>query len=235
MALKTIQLGEETELNDVISMGCRHAGDVYTRLGALDAASQYYERGAMTGGKHFFGLDNSIHLGFVLCMSGQLETGHQILANLRLATSKIFDLGLGVLMSEFFLSMVYAFEGEWEQAGHLAHKVKDTAHLQNVPTYYYDAILLIGDIAFHNGDLKQAIECFQMAAEDARSRGNLWSELSAQTQLVQIYTQTNNPNTDPAKRLDHLMSELENNCKSDALREIFLAYKNSIYKNQTSP
>jgi tetratricopeptide (TPR) repeat protein len=223
-AQKTIELGEQTGLNDVIAMGCRHAGDIFARLHEPETAIQYYHRGVEAAGEHFLGIDNLIRLGYVQCMFGQPEIGHQTLAT-SLALCQSYELGLGITITEFFQALAYAREGEKEKARLLAIKVRDDSQRQGLPTYYFDAIAVLASLAAEDGDLETALDLASQAANEARLIGNIWSELNAQSLLKGIYQQMDNPDNAPTRRIQSIMATLRANVHRKPLVEIFTKYE----------
>lgn len=227
-AQKAIELGERTGLSDVLAVGCRHAGDIFSRLHDPETAIQYYRRGAESTGEHFLSLDNLIRLGYVQCMIGEVQTGNQTLAT-TLALSQSYELGLGIIISEFFQSLAYLRQGEFAKSRLLATKVKKDAKRQNLPTYYYDAIAILASLALEEGDLETARGHAIMAAEEARLRGVVWSELNALTLLNQVNQQMDHADHTSARRIQAIMATLRANAHHESLVGIFTAFKASYF------
>ncbi len=223
-----MELGEKTGLNDVIAVGCRHTGDIFNRLHDPETAIQYYRRGVESAAEHFTGLDNLIRLGYVQCMYGDLETGHQTLAT-TLALSQSYELGLAVIFSEFFQSLAYLRQGEFTKARLLATKVKNEAKQQNLLTYHYDAIAVLASISLEEGDLESARDLASIAADEAQLRGNVWSELNARTLLSQIYQRMNHPDNTPSRRIQAIMATLRANTSQQSLVDVFTEFEASYY------
>jgi len=231
-AQKTIQLGEKYGLNDVIAMGCRHTGDVYTLLKAPDKAIPYYERGVDTAGNHFLGVDNLIRLGFVRCISGLHEMGHQTLA-FALAMTQNNKFGLGSIIIEFFQSLAYLAEKKWDQAAGLANKVKEETNIRCLPSYHLASINTLGKLAPESDYPNLDIDQIQNVAKQARLAGNIWVELDSQTILYKMYRQMGIHDPLPAKRIDEIMEHLRVNTQGESLQQVFQVFERLIMPSRS--
>jgi len=217
-AKKTLQFGEEFELNDVIAMGCRHLADVYTLSKAPQQAIPYYQRGAMEASGHFLGIDNLIRLGYVQAISGQRKTGHQNLA-FSLAASQNANLGLGVVVTEYLQSLVYLAEKDLEEAGRLAQKTQMEAQERGLILEELSATKTLALISLNSGDENTAIEQLRYIAQESMSIGMIWLESETLLELEKALHRKGHHDPFIRIRLKNIKTQLSANTKDPCLQE----------------
>jgi DNA-binding SARP family transcriptional activator len=218
LATKTLQIGEEYELNDVIALGCRHLADIYALLRVPEKAIHYFQRGALEASGHFLGLDNLIRLGYFQTISGQKELGHQNLS-FSLTASQNINIGMGVILTEYFQSLAYIAEGNWKMAKQLANKVQGEAAEHAMPFEHLSATKSLAIIELNTGDPDTAVEQLYYVAQGSKAIGEIWLEMETLLVLEKVLNKQGDRDLKIRERLDQIMAHIIANTKHESLRK----------------
>ncbi len=103
-AQKSIEIGRKQGHGEIIGLGCKVLGDMYSRLNNYQKAAEFYQQGMVASGDHFVALENMHSYGFALYQRGQHIVGKDFL---RTALEKSEQ---GELWSIYFLAKMHELE-----------------------------------------------------------------------------------------------------------------------------
>ncbi len=223
-AREAIGIGEKYKLDDVKALGCRMIGDLYMLLHNPAQSIISYMQGVEAVGEHFLGLENLLRLGYVRYLNGEREAGLQTIEFMRLACENS-QLGMGVILSQYFQVLCYLYSQDWDQLRELATTVKTETDQRSLLSYHLSSINILGKVDYHDGRIDSAIEKLTFTAKESRRLGNVWLELDSLVALDSISRKQGQADKTLAKRIRELLTYLRSHTTQDELRDTFSAFR----------
>ena len=231
---QTIQIGQRFAYQDNIALGQRITGDIYYLLQAYEAAQEYYSAGYKTAPEHFTGFDNLFRLGFVLAREGEVAKGQEIIKD-SLEKINMASMATGEVTAMLAWEAIAINEDDLERAMKLNTKVRKIADSDDWISLSLCNQILSGEIALKIGNIAQAEEYFQLAAQEAAEISNLWLELTALCKLEKTLQTTDQENEEPRKRVTQILDEIQENITHKHLLPYYTVFRDHILDADAAP
>jgi len=228
-ARKAIQIGEDHQYNDVISVGCVHLGNLFSHLADYPAAAEIYQRGTETSPGHIAGFENLFRWGSTLCLLGEHEQGHLLMDQAKTIYDFI-DAQLGIILIQSSQALAYMQSNDWKKVKEITRHLAAKTQERSMPIYSLWAEIFKGKVFHHEGNTQAARQCFIKVIDQANDISAPWVELDAQTSLLAVLNQAGEDTTSDKQNLDALLGKLEASIKDQTNLDRFQVFHNHIYQ-----
>ncbi len=204
---RAIELGEKHGHTEIISMGYKILGDIYTHLDALSQAASAYQQGVDIDPGSFAMLENLARLGVTLGLLGDSQAD----TTLQLAIAKAEEAGLEIIslsaksleLSLFILASDYE---KFEENTHLIEK-------ELVERTHPDAISWIAYLrAFsylHRGDLEKSALLFEDYFNNFENSPFFWVNFRAQKFYIVALKLLGRDTSEPRAKLEKMLQKIK--------------------------
>lgn len=208
-AQKAIEIGRKQGHGEIIGLGCKVLGDIYTRLENHPKAAEYYQQGMVASGEHFVALENMHRYGFALYQRGQQIVGKDFLRT-ALEKSQQNELWSIYFLAEMHQLEILAREETPENFHHQAEnfsreifqRLKKDAGQQTLAR-------LEAGIALQRGEYHRAAQLIEAPLNLYRKIQHRWHELNGlNLQASALYALNNDP-SEQCRRMGELLNFIE--------------------------
>ncbi len=233
-AQKTLEIGERFGHHEIAAGGYRIIGDIYGWLRDPWKSSGYYQRALYASGNKFMAVDHLFRLGFALFQIGQMEAGKKNLCE-ALETSQEQGFGIVQIQVELCLLHVDQFQEHWQEVETRALYILDKAKQHRINSARLSAMSVLGEIALQRRDYTEAIALLNDVIEQAPKLPHPWLELRALMVLERALIKSGQPDPYPNRRMAQLLQQLEQNAKSELIRQPFKVFQRQFNLQGMSP
>lgn len=218
------ELGEDNQLEELISIGCRIRGDIYLRLGNSNKAAEIYQEGTGMGSRSFWGLDNLIRLGFAQIRSGKLEIGmHNLHRGIDIAHSG--GLEIVSLIGNLFLCYAHASLGEWGQVRQIANSLKVQTQKRALRVIQVMNWINLGMLEMNSGNQDKAKAFLGRATKTAAQFNDPFLEIRSLMPLINVSRSNTSESQASIQRIHEITDRLEGNIQVVPLHSAFLEFR----------
>ncbi|MEA2008104.1 MAG: AAA family ATPase, partial [Chloroflexota bacterium] len=231
---QTIQIGQKFSYQDNIALGKRITGDIYCLLQAYNVAHEHYSAGYEAATEHFTGFDNHFRLGFVLAQEGKIAKGQQLIED-SIEIMNAASITTGTAMAMLAWETTSLKENALERAMRLNTKIRKIADGSGWVSLLLSNQILSGKIALKVGNVTQAEEYFQLAAQKAAEISNPWIEIEAQRGLEETHQATDQENGEPRERITQLLDNIKEGITHQHLLPHYTSFRERIFAQNADP
>lgn len=227
-AQKTINLGRKRGHGEMVGLGYKALGDIYSALQRYFQAAELYRLGMMASGEHFVALENMHRYGFALYQLGQRNVGRDFLQHAQEKAQQA-DLGSISLLAARLQMAILASEGQTEEFQNRALWFRQEIQSRlKIEAGQWAAARLEAGLHLREGREYQAIESLRRPLAWYRRSGSLWNELEAlQIQATAMQRLEQDP-SEQCRRMGTLLHRLQENLApaplEDELRSFWVKF-----------
>ncbi|MCF6277387.1 MAG: AAA family ATPase [Anaerolineales bacterium] len=207
-AQKAIDIGTKYGHPEIVSMGYRIIGDIYTRLSALKEAAQAYQQGVKMGGETFMALENSHRLGVSWALlgnpAGEVMLDRVINEAQAVKLDSISTYARALRLSLSLAKKDFAFFDEEVES--VAEEFRQRTNPDALAWTDY----LKAAAAFQRGDAGKALHLLQALKPIFQRTPMFWIELRALNVHVQVLRELRRDTAQELMRIREMFTKTEN-------------------------
>ena len=226
---KALNIGEKYGYNEIVALAIRTTGDIFRYLGNDAQAIRCYQQAYETSGNSFTRYDCLSRLGYVHCLTGNLDFGMEMITAAQIAAEQM-DFGSVAISTKLYRFLIQKDQSTLGASQEELNQIMLESKSRGLMAQWGVALGLLARLDYFNGHPEQAEEKINLLVTEGQQFEGVWASM-----LIQILHDKGNSTNDMLyKRWQMIVSDfldkMDTNCKNPEIRVSYENYKNLIDK-----